>query len=766
MHSPTPRRPTGLMLWFHRSAPFFDAARTLKWMLGFAALLILLPLASLRSATLETAFGDQGWLSVLVATLALVFAAWGAMLCSSLRIAAERSRASLKGELRTDLAFLSRWLDLPLTRFQRRLLHLIALPGIVILVVCSRTPLVAALAAIAAVGFANVVGALLELTTLDASRVGLLPGRIHRLIAPLVRPALLAVFERARRVVSAVIARIGIQDILDDANPPRIQCEHFLVICTATLTFLVLFAIALVKQPPFAPDWVLSSPFLLFTVLALLIWTIGAFEFHLPRYGISPLATIVIVVVTAGALGLFVDHSVESRVSSADQANWPTPVEVVARSKRPENLVVICSTGGGIFAAGWTTFVLDRLLASGAVVGDEIRLLSTVSGGSVGATFAVLDWDSARKTPLGSAPLDKAFQGATTASLPAVLYGMVFTDLARTITAGLSTHVLGKSRGEYLDAQWERNAAEVQLGSEAPWLGDLAPRIRAGELPAVIFNATVMETGRRVMITPLRFDTTAGTSPPRAQTMTEYLLGFDSNRGADQLAWQGERVALAKQESAAVAAAAVEVDLRLWSAARLSATFPYLTPAARVELQGAYPAASGRNAARHHFIDGGYYDNYGVASALDFLEPVMDAFERGEEDLGFSRIAIIEIRAFRTRDPAFAKPSGSFVSEVIGPVHGVTNIRDGAAFSRNEIELARFIDRYSTARQDTPRSRAPGNERSVEIRSFVFEPTDPDDGPLSWSMTRRQVDALRANWTDDGATTGKRAAELREFLGH
>lgn len=766
MHLPTPRRPTGLMSWFHHSAPFFDAMRTLKWMFGLAALLILLPLASVRSATLETAFGDQGWLSVLVSTLALVFAAWGAMLCSSLRIAAERSRASLRGELRTDLAFLSRWLDLPLTRFQRQLLHLIALPGIVILVLGSRTPWVSALAALGAVVFANVVGAFLELVTLDGSRVGLLPGRFHRLVTPLARPSILAAFERVRRGVSALVAWIGIQDILDDANPPRVQCEHFLVICTATLTFLVLFAIALAKQPPFALDWVLSTPFLLFTVLALLIWTIGAFEFHLPRYGISPLATIVTLVVTAGALGLFVDHSVTARVSPAEQVKWPTPVEVVAGSKRPENLVVICSTGGGIFAAGWTTFVLDRLLASGAVLGDEIRLLSTVSGGSVGASFALLEWDSARRPAPDSPALEWAFAGATTASLPAVLYGMVFTDFARTITAGLSAPLLGKSRGEYLDAQWERNAAEVGLGYPAPWLGDLAPRIRSGELPAVIFNATVMETGRRVMIAPLRFDTTADAAPPRAQTMTEYLLGFDANRPADQLAWHGEQVALAKQETAAVAAAAVEVDLPLWSAARLSATFPYLTPAARVKLPDDHPAATSRRAASHHFIDGGYYDNYGVASALDFLEPVMDSFVRGEGGLRFSRIAIIEIRAFRTRDPASAEPSSSFVSEVIGPVHGVTNIRDGAAFSRNEIELARFIDRYSTARADDSVSPTAAPERHVEIRSFVFEPTEQDDGPLSWSMTRRQIEAMRANWTKDGATTGERATELRKFLGH
>jgi hypothetical protein len=53
------------------------------------------------------------------------------------------------------------------------------------------------------------------------------------------------------------------------------------------------------------------------------------------------------------------------------------------------------------------------------------------------------------------------------------------------------------------------------------------------------------------------------------------------------------------------------IDLPLATAAQLSATFPYVSSAAR--------APQSVNCNSVHFVDGGYYDNDGTASALEFL---------------------------------------------------------------------------------------------------------------------------------------------------
>lgn len=54
------------------------------------------------------------------------------------------------------------------------------------------------------------------------------------------------------------------------------------------------------------------------------------------------------------------------------------------------------------------------------------------------------------------------------------------------------------------------------------------------------------------------------------------------------------------------------------TAARLSATFPYVSSAARIPAEFA-PYA-------FHFVDGGYFDNDGTSSVIEFL---MHAFGRG-----------------------------------------------------------------------------------------------------------------------------------------
>jgi hypothetical protein len=59
-----------------------------------------------------------------------------------------------------------------------------------------------------------------------------------------------------------------------------------------------------------------------------------------------------------------------------------------------------------------------------------------------------------------------------------------------------------------------------------------------------------------------------------------------------------------------------QLDLPLATAAQLSATFPYVSSTARVPLQ--YSSAPGHRPGVH-FGDGGYYDNDGTASAIEFL---------------------------------------------------------------------------------------------------------------------------------------------------
>src|SRR4029077_13539024 len=50
-------------------------------------------------------------------------------------------------------------------------------------------------------------------------------------------------------------------------------------------------------------------------------------------------------------------------------------------------VVIVAASGGGIVASAWTTTVLQELRKADANFDRELRLISSVSGGSVGAAY-------------------------------------------------------------------------------------------------------------------------------------------------------------------------------------------------------------------------------------------------------------------------------------------------------------------------------------------------------------------------------------------
>lgn len=144
----------------------------------------------------------------------------------------------------------------------------------------------------------------------------------------------------------------------------------------------------------------------------------------------------------------------------------------------------------------------------------------------------------------------------------------------------------------------------------------------------------------------------------------------------------------------------------------------------------------------HHMVDGGYYDNYGIASALDWLEPVLRA---EQEDRTIDRIALVELRSFKTKRPALEKPKRGSVSALIGPLLGLLEIRSSAALERNRIATDRFLSKWSQLTDNATTTEWDG----IEIRRFVFETPDGQDLPLSWKLSEAQKKDLETEWSDD-----------------
>jgi hypothetical protein len=661
-------------------------------------------------------FVELSPMQVFLTVIPLVLCAWSTMLVIGLLVEGS------KLDPPAGLPAWSRVFDVPARAATFFAFPVLALPAVVIVVAWSPARGAASAAAVGGALVAYVV-AMAVTGLLNAAEPGydVAPAPLARwLVRGLAGSARLGRFMRWLR---RLLGRLTFPPFDGAWDPPAqaFDIDHFMAAGFCAATVAVFLIEAYVFRPWTRVVTSLPSAALLLTLGTLLVWILGALAFHLRRYRLSPVPTLI----AAGAIGYLISGYDHHFLATRRNPFQPLSAVQLASTVGDGNLVVVASAGGGITAAGWTTLALQQLIAARPALVHEIRLLSGVSGGSVGAVFYVagLREDGALGRPARalSDVLAEAHARSVSSSLDAVAYGLVFFDFPRFLTGNLAFGGTQSDRGDLLETRWRDLAAGIKVP-----LHSLADQMGKGALPGLILNTTAMETGRRVMVTPLQFGTP---DQIRAPTLDEYLSApVTGTQG-------GDAAAGASAETRAV-------DLDLWTAARLSATFPYVSPAARAMIDGAW----GAGAAGHHMIDGGYNENYGVASALDFLAPVVEARRLGQ--LHFRRLLIVQLRAWNARSPV-PRPTAGIAASLAGPLIGVLSVRDGATLPRNQAALKQFIELWD-------------GQDGLDVRSVVFEPRPPgaaasedDEEPLSWHMTEAQKRSLRGRWFAQSDLTAK-----------
>ncbi len=238
--------------------------------------------------------------------------------------------------------------------------------------------------------------------------------------------------------------------------------------------------------------------------------------------------------------------------------------------KNNHRLLLVAAAGGGIRAAYWTATVLGALHQSVPEFDDKLFAISGVSGGSVGAAVyrAVLAEggdDIAAKT---RSVLSRDFLGPAVAAL-------LYPDLAQRFLpyAGLP------DRGAAMEKGWESAYRKVL---HSPRFGESLSMLyqNAKPWPALMMNATRVETGRRSIASNLKLEFA---SRPDAFAVID-----------DQLEALGH-------------------DLALSTAAFNSARFPGISPAG-------YWRKNGRLAGR--LVDGAYFENFGAEALLGLLHAI------------------------------------------------------------------------------------------------------------------------------------------------
>jgi hypothetical protein len=435
-------------------------------------------------------------------------------------------------------------------------------------------------------------------------------------------------------------------------------------------------------------------------------------------------------------------------------------------NREHRNLIIVAASGGGILAAGWTAQVLTRLHAAYPPFAKELRLISSVSGGSVGAAHYVNSLSEIVKLNQSEhrAALKAIANDAMRSSLASTAYGVAFPDFKRAIWPFWVDQEFDRAR--LLEADWRRISncrqqaikhstdaqdfrAFCRQRSEAEQskrviFSEWRDQIANGERPAVIFNATVLETGERVAITPISTlkskwsGLTLKNGQPYplrhsyARTLNEYLAAEDEDSDPGK-ADQGER----KNNTCNGSGYEHGYDIDLWTAARLSATFSYVSPAARAvcfdPIKGERLPPNPDSTGRLHLIDGGYHDNYGVASALNWIAAALDEYDT--DALPVSRIALIEIRAKPDIPKSTARTEWS--AAWLGPFWGLLSSWGYAQTSANDTSVSELIARF--------KDRSTKTSDNIQFESFVFVPEW--SGPLSWHLSTDQKKRLCEAWS-------------------
>jgi hypothetical protein len=427
----------------------------------------------------------------------------------------------------------------------------------------------------------------------------------------------------------------------------------------------------------------MRMPTLLCVILLLTnaCWLLAGLTYFLDRWRIP----VFFVLIVYGTMSSYwsADHVfpvVECR------ACQPTATAAQVLGAGPAPVVLVATSGGGILAAAWTNTVLGELSRQPDFV-PALKLISSVSGGSNGAMHFLHHLRQKTLTP------DRVFEDAARSSLDAVAWGLTYPDFLRT----LPTAVVFEpkiDRAHALRSAWTSHDQRLRDATLAQW--------SAGpNMPAVMFNATVAETGDRFVF--------ANYAPARpTQPVPARRVFFEAFEGYDV------------PVSAAVAN---------------SAAFPYVSPAARADLK------PGKRRPLFHLVDGGYTDNFGVASALGFLK---DAVAENPENAKRS-ILLLMIEASPDCDncsPEF-QSEGWFYQAKAPPI-GLINMWQIAARSRNFAEL-------EWVKKNLP-----------QLRTVRFVYRDPQEYPTSWHLTKEQQGRIRGYW--QAKDTVKARACVEAFL--
>lgn len=358
---------------------------------------------------------------------------------------------------------------------------------------------------------------------------------------------------------------------------------------------------------------------------------------------------------------------------------------------------IIAVEGGGIYAASAASMFLARLQDNDPCFAEHVFAISGVSGGSIGATifqaidrskYGVMSMPAADQSGDCPAPVSHGDRAGIKPKLTDEVSAILQDDHFSPLVAAIFPELLGfarAGRADELAASFEhsvntqdRDAAEELC---SPFIGHWS---QSGVAPALVLNATWVETGFRAAFAPFPL-----------HAIDDSLYSFlDEDMPANDPS--GQPVSLMK-------------------AAVVSARFPGVLPPYSVTLHKKVqsnaqatrqPTAKPAAQMRWNFVDGGYADSSGAATALSLYRALTRAAEKANAELHLILLTSSDPQ------PNPNEISGTSFADILGPIDAMLNVRDGLA----NAAVARACDGIASAK---------GTISNVTCENYANQPNSP-----------------------------------------
>ena len=297
------------------------------------------------------------------------------------------------------------------------------------------------------------------------------------------------------------------------------------------------------------------------------------------------------------------------------------------------SLIVITTSGGGSRSAYWTFHALQYIDSlSGGKLFKHTVLITGASGGMIGATYWRSIHDAHQQGLIKDPYLPRYQDNMGKDLLNAIIFSLASVDLISPFNKiSIAGHSYTRDRGYAMEQELVTNTDGL-LDKNLEYF---RMREAKGQIPMLLINGTIVNDGRKLMM---------GGQPISYLTRSEYSL-------------TEKTPAIDAVDFSTFFAGQDPYNLRITSALRMNATFPFILPVVRLPSQPYM-----------NIMDAGLRDNFGAEVASRYLYVMRDWICNNT-----GKTIFLEIRDSQEYDVASSSTESSLINMIMDPLFVIQN---------------------------------------------------------------------------------------------